>query len=151
MRVRTLFFSMVLPGMIMMLCMCKKDDPVVTVTDRQLEKLHGSWQATEVTVDDVVQDQYDNFVLVLAGKEGSTTIDYDVEGRPFVSPWSQSGTLLFDAAKPENTLHREDEVVITYEVTSATLIMSFTFTGEAYVNGRNLSAAGEWEFKFERQ
>ncbi|MCW5909769.1 MAG: hypothetical protein KIT62_01785 [Cyclobacteriaceae bacterium] len=153
MRTIPRFFSLLMLGMIPLLYSgCKKDDPVKPITDQQIEKLNGSWKATEVKADDILQDEYDDFVLTFSGDAGNKFLEYTPEGRPFVSPWPESGTLLFDDADPQRVLHRDDDVVITYEVTNTTLTISFDFSEEGYINnGRTSGITGEWEFKFSKQ
>jgi hypothetical protein len=128
----------------------KKHDPR-PITDIQLDKLGTNWKVTRVTTDGVQQDGYANLILSFTGSKGSNSFNYTVSGRPFVSPWKETGAFTFDTTNPVETLHRDDGVEVEYIVTGTTLSLQFIFSGPGYVSGRSNALTGKWIFEFQKQ
>lgn len=138
---------------------CKKeDDPEPSETDQLIAKFTGTWGVesnADVTFEDAAQDlNYENFAIAITGTEGSTSMNYQVSGRPVgPSPWNSSGTLAF-GTPAASQLVREDGIVINYSfVDDNTLSLSFNFNKEqAYTStGRSASVGGDWVFVLKKQ
>lgn len=123
--------------------------PTPTDEELQLEKLTGTWKATSVKKDNVVQAGYTNFTLTLSGTVGATSFGYTTAGRPPLSPWLSSGNWTFDT-DPLTSVIRDkgtvDELKITYTVTETTLQLTYNFQGTGYARAGNVK--GQWVMTF---
>lgn len=140
--------GLVLSAFILMSGCKKSSGPGESVQDIQLGKLSKSWKFSSVTLDDVAQTGYDNFVLTISGTAGNTTFTYSCAGRPSTSPWPSNGNWSFGAS-PETQIIRDpgtgDELNITYSVTDSQLQITFAFSGTGYP-GRTSNVNGQWVF-----
>jgi len=131
---------------------CSKDDPAPkSDSDVQIGLLNGTWNATEVKLDNVPQTGYDAFTLTIEGTEGQTSLDYVTSNRPEASAWGANGTLKFGDNVKQTLIRDENSptaVTITYGVTETTLQMEFTYSGEPISRTKNVT--GVWEFTFEK-
>jgi len=127
---------------------CKKDhDDEISIMDRQLTKLNSAWKSSGVILDGIAKDGYDNFVLTTSGDQGSKTINFTTEGRPGLSPWPSAGTFTFDESAPLTGLIRDDDVLVSYEVSETTLTLKFDYDIAGF-QGRVNAVKGQWEFRF---
>jgi len=131
-----------------------KKDPEPSLFDIQLKKMAHTWTAAEVTLNGSDKtDDYDAFVLTLAGEEGELANTYTASGRPAGSPWKAAGEWAFDFnGEVETKFQRDggaDAINIEYVVTEKTLQLTFAFAGDGYAAKTN-DATGTWVFKFEK-
>ena len=138
--IRSLLLVIALGSMVFLLTDCKKsDDPEPSVEEAQLQKLLGTWKATQVSKDAVAQSGYENFKLTISGT--TTQVDYLSSGKPAASPWPAAGTLTF-GPQPSTDLVRDD-VQITYSVTGTQLQITFLYEGAGFPS-RTAHHCREW-------
>jgi hypothetical protein len=159
MRILRLTFLFALIAGFVGLSSCKKDkDADPTIQEAQLKLLTGNsetgktWTVSQVRFGPGNQDrtaEYAGMAIKLKGKYSATntTINYEVTGRPDLSPWPASGTLSFDENEPENLLIREDGMDFTYSLTENQLSLNFTYSGDGYP-GRISAVEGTWAISF---
>jgi hypothetical protein len=138
---------------------CKPDDPIEPpITDVQLEKVSGTWNATgtgsNVTLDGISKkSDYSTFKLEITGNLGATEFGYSTTGRPALSPWPSSGQWSFDGTSPEAMIIRDpgtgDELIMTYSVSGEQLQVTFNFTKAGY--SRTKKVTGEWIFTLAKE
>ena len=138
---------------------CKPPEPpVVPITDVQLEKLVGKWNATgtgsNVTLDGInKKSDYSNFKLEISGNLGATEFGYTTTGRPALSPWPSSGTWSFDATSPETMIIRDpetgDELIMNYSISDVQLQITFNFSKAGY--SRTKKVTGEWIYTLAKE
>lgn len=126
---------------------CGDDDGGESVTTKQLKQLAGEWNAESVTFDAEPQDGYADFTLRMT-VSGEKAL-YVITGSPERTPWLLSGTLIPDQNNPEARLVREDDVNISYTVSSTALIMNFVYI-DVTEGGRSKSVGGDWTFTFRK-
>ena len=136
-----------------MLCYtsCSSDDDTeASVTEQQIEKLKGSWKATTVSLDEVAQNEFDDFTIAITANTAAS-VHYTLTGNPEYSPWVSEfgGRFSFDERDPAAYLIREDDVSIKYSVTETALVMEFTYEDES-AGGRQASVSGNWKFTFSK-
>lgn len=134
---------------------CKKeDDPTPPATDALVAKFSGTWSADEaadVLYETNPQASYVDFSITINGSAGSTSMNYQISGRPLPSPWPASGTLTF-GSDPNTQLVRDDQIPITYSfVDDNTLKLNFDFDKENPYTARGTSVGGEWVFTLTKQ
>jgi hypothetical protein len=123
--------------------------------DQQIEKLTGTWDATNVTLDGVAPpvDQSE-FQISINGTAGDPTINFTATRPEGLSPWPSSGTMDFDENEPTTMLIRNDgggeTVTITYSVSETSLVMDFVFSGDPFISGRNKNVNGNWHYEFSK-
>lgn len=129
---------------------CGGDDDEKSDREVQIDKLVGTWNATEVLFEGSTPPlDHSKFQLVIT-KDGKTRAKYEALGRPQgPSAWPASGSFEFGSNAKTNLI-RDDQTNIQYSVTDTELTMSFTFTGEPYAasGGRAKNVEGGWDFKF---
>jgi hypothetical protein len=132
---------------------CSDDDSSSqTVAEQQAEKLTGRWKVTAATLDGANQEGYTATIFTLSSLTSGTNMSYSIENNPAESPWrlASGGRLFFDTQDAANYLTRDDDVLISYEVTETTLVFEFTYA-EPSTGGRANSIVGEWKFTLEKQ
>ena len=153
MRIQQIAFSLlVCLGAAVLGTGCNDDDPAeASIPDQQIERLKGSWKVTAVTLDDVSQDGYDAFRMVISANMPSGA-NYTIDNNPDRSPWLSAfgGHLFFDPRDPAAYLIREDEVSIKYSVSATVLTFEFTYH-EGNEGGRISGVSGEWKFVLEKE
>lgn len=127
---------------------CSDSDDGEPAAAQHVKKLTGEWIAETVTFDGVAQDGYDNFTLRITAA-GETAL-YSATGSPPRAPWLLTGTLTPHKNNPEAQLVREDDVPISYTVSSTELTMDFVYI-DATAGGRSKSVAGDWRFLFKKK
>ena len=140
-------------GMALIFTACGDDDEGNnSLYSEQIEKLSGTWKATDVTLDDTQQPGYQDFTIKLSGLPGGEGLGYIITNNPEFSPWisAYNGRLIFDASDPSKHLIREDDVAITYDLSGTTLTLSFVYNEED-AGGRVSGVTGTWKFTFEKQ
>jgi hypothetical protein len=130
------------------------DDESLSATEKQLDKLSGTWVISEATMSSTdYTDEYADFELTLSGSAGTSVYAYGVVGRPVSSPWPAGGTWSFgsdiktDIVRDPGT---SDELEVTYAVSGSQLIITFLYAGDGY-NARVGSVSGNWTYTFERK
>lgn len=119
------------------------DDSGPNEEDQYLAKLAGTWKVSEVVVDGLdVTGAFNNMQLTIDGKNYQIT-------NPVQPIWPESGS--FTLQKSTGTqpfkLLRDDEVTMTVEMLSVTMLIikfQYAVTG----NGRSGSISGNYVFKF---
>jgi hypothetical protein len=116
----------------------------------QIEKLVGTWNATNVTYEGNTNADYSTFQLVI-GKSSNSAMTYQANNRPAkLTPWPPSGTFTF-GNPVASKLVRDDQVTITYNVSGTNLTMTLeNYSGTGY-QGRTETVAGNWVFTFTKQ
>ena len=132
------------------------DDPKKSDQDVQLSLLNGTWNATESVTFNGSQPALDHkeFVLKINAQPGDEIMSFTVENRPTgPSAWPANGTFSFGANVKTDLLRKDSggDVAISYTVDKNSLVMKFTFTGDAYQAGRTSSITGDWVFEFTKQ
>jgi hypothetical protein len=146
--------SLILVGIATFYFSCKGDDGEKSEQDAQIQKLNGTWEiqsSDDVTLSaSAPSEDFTGFTLTISGTVGQNTLSYikSQGSLPTVSPWESSGTLTFGQNVME-TLVRDDDVIITYEVTDSQLIMTFDYDPNA--GGRVRNVEGAWKFVFTKQ
>lgn len=143
-------FSLKMASLFLILAIaCKEDETQLSIEEKQMQKLSGTWQIALATRDAETVDGYEDFTLVL-GTSGNTLI-YTIQNRPEFSPWQAGGVFRF-GAEPVNELVRDagtdEETLITYVVTDSELTISFTYQGNGFEEGKVKAVQGNWEFRF---
>lgn len=127
---------------------CSDDDNGEPLTAQYVKKLAGEWKVETVTFDGAIQEGYSDFILRITAS-GDKAL-YVVAGSPERTPWLLSGTLTPDKDNPEELLVREDDVNISYTVSSTELVMDFAYT-DVTTGGRSKSVSGDWKFTFKKK
>ena len=135
---------------------CKPKEVIEpSIEEAQLKLLSKTWNLNSATFgpgSDRTSD-YTGMTLTLSGTFNSTPgtkYNYSRSSLTVTSPWPSSGTWAFEPNDPANLIIRtEDNLLITYNVTATTLILSFDYTsmGAGYP-GRVSSINDTWEFVF---
>jgi hypothetical protein len=130
------------------------------ITDQQIDKLNGkTFTVTAVTlgtVDKIADGTYSNTtpmtIAFTGGAHGSLTINYACSNRPAVSVWKSTGTMTLDATNPQTLMTRDDQIPITYLLTTSTtapitttLQMNFQFSSSTGYT-RTTDVSGQWSF-----
>lgn len=120
----------------------------------QLDKLSGVWTVSQVRFGSGNTDRTSEYIgmsLTFTGTfVNDGTYNYSVANRPSLSPWPASGTWKFDKNNPENLIIRtEDNMPMTYSVTTSQLQIIFTYAGSGY-NARTQAVEGTWTFLFSK-
>ena len=128
----------------------KSSTPALSVKDQQLKSLSRTWKCTSATLlGSNMAPLYDNFQLTISGTPGNDTFGYTTTGRPpglKSSPWPASGTFTF-GTDPSTLVIRDDNLPVTYAVSSTQLQMTFDYTGPGF-NGRVGAITGVWVYTF---
>ena len=127
---------------------CGDNDNGEPLAAQHLKKLAGEWKVETVAFDGAIQEGYSGFTLRITAS-GEKAL-YVVTGGPERTPWLLSGTLTPNKDNPEEQLVREDEVIISYTVSSTELVMDFAYT-DVTAGGRSKSVAGDWKFTFKKR
>jgi hypothetical protein len=141
-------------GVFTTLSACKKDDKAPSEEAVQLGKLSNTWNLNSVLKDDTEMEGYEDFSLTLSGSTTAATFTYATNGRPVLSPWPSGGTWVFGSNLSSQLIRDNktaDELMMTYTLTDASLVLDFQFTGEGYENTRLNSPEGHWIFTFNKQ
>jgi hypothetical protein len=133
-----------------LLIACSSDEaPSLSAEEQQRQKLVRRWTATSVTLNNVAQPEYANLELILTGS-ASGPFSYQVNNRPPLSPWPNTGTWAF-GTDPLSQLVRDPastrELAMVYSVSDTQLQLSFTFSGTGFAN-RKHNIQGQWVFNF---
>lgn len=156
MRILRLTFLFALIAGFVGLSSCKPDeksDP--SVEEAQLKLLTGNsetgkkWNVSKVRFGPGLATdrtaEYSGMAITFKGKYSgaNTSLNYEVTGRPNLSPWPASGTWSFDENAPENLFMRDDNVSFTYSLTANQLSLDFTYAGAGFP-GRISAVEGTW-------
>jgi hypothetical protein len=116
--------------------------------DEQLKKLSQTWKATSVTFNSAPVTGYENFQLTMSSTASDPPLNFTTSGRPsgIKTPWDASGSFEF-GTDFATVLKRNDNILVTYSVSSTQLQMTFTYTGAGYT-GRTSNVEGAWTFTF---
>jgi hypothetical protein len=153
MKAAKLFITVIAIGSLFTFSNCGESKPAPEpVPDKQLRLLTQTWKVTNVTLGGSPQTGYQNMTLTIKGTKGGTTFNYEVTGRPALSPWKTSGTWKF-GTDPVTQIIRDPDLAndilnMSYIVSdpAATLSITFNFTGGGYT--RTDEVKGNWEFTF---
>jgi hypothetical protein len=139
-----------LAGVLLTYSGCKKHpETPVPITDTQITALSKTWKVISVTRDatDETTD-YASFQLTLSGTLGTQIVNYSCSARPSLSAWPASGSFTFSTTTPTTNLTRDasgaDPIPVVYSVSSAQLILTFTYNGAGY--SRTDEVTGAWVF-----
>jgi hypothetical protein len=126
------------------------------VEKTQLTQLSKTWTVSKVTLDEVERSDFSGFKLAISGSFNDSSpkgpYTYTVSGtRPDPNPWPPAGGTWKFGSDPKHDLLRNDEggdLPMNYTVTSSTLSIDFTYTGDGFSNGRTEEVSGHWVFTF---
>src|SRR5690606_20914005 len=118
------------------------------------DKLKGAWTLAEVSYDDTDKtSDFQNVIMTISGGNGTYT--YRFSGTfPDPSPWpiKEPGSFTFSADNPQNTLVRDDGLIMTYNISGNQLTIAFDCAGCGYqggvASGRTKEINGNWRFVF---
>ncbi len=134
---------------------CGGGDPTDTSEEEtELNKFKGPWDMSEVTLDGVVQADYDNVVVTFAGTFGTAGGSYSytstADGWPDVSAWDKDAPWKFKVVGVSITRTDDNpDVDIAYVFSNGGNTLKLTiedYQGESYTNGRVNSVDGKWVF-----
>lgn len=140
-------------------CSCGKTPAKPDARIDLLNKLKGSWKASDVTVDGTTRTtDYKDFILKIDGNDNQAIakFPFEAQNRPKTSVWDSKGELWFKEGN-NSILQRSDNVVgdITYTLTDGDKTLNLEFkwpTDKAgYTTGRVQSVGGTWKFKLSKQ
>jgi hypothetical protein len=150
--VKTLLLSICVIGL---LAGCDKGEDAKPLSQQQLGKLVGTWELTSANDGDIRTADFPGVELTLSGTFNKSNptgpYNYSFTGTfPNPSPWSETGTWNFVEGSEQNTIEREDEVLVTYTVSGSNLTLNFTYNGVGFPGGplRSNSVNGDWTFEF---
>jgi hypothetical protein len=148
MKIYKFILSAALIGALLTYSGCSKDSaPAPSVKETQLKALSKTWNCTSATLQGAPQPNYTTFKLTLSGTVDK--IDYKADNRPTgskSSPWNGTGSFTF-GTDPATQLTRDDNLPVTYSVSSTQLQMTFTYSGAGY-DGRVSNVVGTWVYTF---
>lgn len=140
-------------GVILIVSGCGgKSTPAESTQDKQLKLLSQAWKVSTVILDtnDKTGD-WTNFQLTISGTKGATSFNYSCANRSTkLGPWPASGTWAFGTDPVTQILRTEDNLNMTYTVTSTTLQIIFNYptTANGYTGPRVSNVSGNWTFNF---
>jgi hypothetical protein len=118
----------------------------------QFNKLKGTWSAT--IVDDGIEERVDFPGLTLTiGQSGSSyNYIFAATSWPSISPIPDDlDTFKFKEGAVMNTIIRNtDQLEMNYTVSDTQLVLTFTYAGVGFTNGRVNNVAGDWEISFNK-
>jgi hypothetical protein len=129
----------------------KGEDNKKSAKDKQIEKLVGTWNASEVTYKGAIQADYGDFQLVLSGDNGDDGVEYDANNRPAdkKGPWPAGGTLFFGDNVATQFEREGDDLDIDYLLSGTTLTLTFNYAGSGF-DGRTDEIEGQWVFTLQK-
>jgi hypothetical protein len=153
--VKSLLFSICVIGI---LAGCDKGDDAKPLSQQQLGKLVGTWEMTSAN-DGTNRDDFAGIELTLSGTFNKSNptgpYNYSFTGTfPNPSPWNKAGgSWSFVEGSEQNSIEREDEVIVSYVVSGTSLQLTFTYSGVGFPGGaaRSNSVNGDWTFEFTKK
>jgi hypothetical protein len=129
-------------ALLLVVSACSKDEAGPTAEEKFLADLEGTWQVSDVTLDNEdVSEEFDGMAVSFSEEQTFTVTN------PVGNIWPATG--LFELQETTGDLFdlmRDDEVVMSVdELTDNSLVISFEFDSAP---GRLKGLAGEYTFTF---